>query len=143
MSNGSEQCEAGHVGRNRLGDMFRLKKPCSNCPFRTSGAIELRPGRLQGIVSDLLADDWSSFTCHKTLHRAHDDDQDSPAAGGRESMCAGAAIYLVKVGRPTVGMRLAHTLGHLNMEELAAHGPAVIDPLPESEAPRARFHRTR
>src|SRR3989344_5614440 len=30
------------------------KRPCSNCPFRSDGAgIELHPGRLEGIVSEL------------------------------------------------------------------------------------------
>lgn len=29
---------------------LRLKKPCENCPFLVKGAIELAPGRLDGII---------------------------------------------------------------------------------------------
>lgn len=46
------------------------KRPCANCPFRCDGAgVELSPGRLEGIVSDLLADDQQTFVCHKTLDK--------------------------------------------------------------------------
>ena len=46
------------------------KRPCSNCPFRCDGeGIELRPGRLEGIVADLLANDQHTFVCHKTLDK--------------------------------------------------------------------------
>lgn len=41
--------------------MFRLKRPCENCPFLKEGAIELRPGRLQGIIDGLVNDDMSNF----------------------------------------------------------------------------------
>ncbi|MDF5404448.1 hypothetical protein P3681_25155, partial [Vibrio parahaemolyticus] len=33
---------------------LRLKKPCANCPFRKEGAIELAPGRLEGIINDIV-----------------------------------------------------------------------------------------
>lgn len=45
---------------------FSFKKPCGNCPFRKEGAIHLEPGRLQGIAQSLVADDHSTFPCHKT-----------------------------------------------------------------------------
>ncbi|HBX5175140.1 TPA: hypothetical protein MH391_21585 [Klebsiella pneumoniae] len=32
---------------------LRLKKPCANCPFKKEGAIELAPGRLEGIINDI------------------------------------------------------------------------------------------
>lgn len=34
------------------------------------GAIELAPGRLDGIIEQLTSDDHSTFPCHKTLHCA-------------------------------------------------------------------------
>ena len=41
------------------------KRPCANCPFRCDGAgVQLEPGRLEGIVSELLADDQQTFVCH-------------------------------------------------------------------------------
>lgn len=90
--------------------VFRLKKPCSNCPFRKEGAIELSEGRLKGIVDHLLENDSSSFHCHKTVNSklgGDFDDEGEYHPSGNEVMCAGAAAYLMKQGRPTIGMRLA------------------------------------
>lgn len=131
--------DAKHVVTNPLADMFRLKRPCGNCPFRKTGAIELRPGRLQGIVNDLLVDDWSSFSCHKTVYPDHEAGSSSNQPTTRESMCAGAAIYLQKVGRPSVAMRLAQSVGILNPKDLDAQASTVIDPIAE---PRPTFVRS-
>ncbi len=100
---------------------FDLKRPCSNCPFRTEGAIELRPERLPAIVAGLLADDHSWFKCHKTLHleqHAH-----------RDAQCVGAMVYLLKVNRPSVSMRVAEKFGLLDYDALRAQAHTVIDPL--------------
>ena len=89
---------------------YRLKKPCNNCPFLKKGAIALEPGRLQGIIDQLLTDDHATFQCHKTVHAETGGDWDAEGQyhpSGHEAMCAGAASYLLKRGRPTVGMRLA------------------------------------
>ncbi|WP_157657629.1 hypothetical protein [Burkholderia ubonensis] len=32
---------------------FKLRRLCENCPFRKNGAIQLAPGRLEGIVEHL------------------------------------------------------------------------------------------
>ena len=53
---------------------YRLKTPCSKCPFRKDSPIELRPGRLEGIVETLLKDQTSTFTCHNTFSSTRDDD---------------------------------------------------------------------
>lgn len=47
---------------------YRIRRPCSNCPFRKEGSVRLRPGRLSSIVDGLLQDDTSTFHCHKTVH---------------------------------------------------------------------------
>lgn len=93
---------------------LRLKRPCSNCPFLKKGAIELNPGRLEGIIEGLVEDDHSTFQCHKTVHSSRGgewDDDGNYKPSGHESMCAGAAAYLMKHKRPTVGMRLAFAVG--------------------------------
>ncbi|KPG82229.1 hypothetical protein [Pseudomonas sp. RIT-PI-o] len=93
---------------------LRLKRPCTNCPFLKQGAIELAPGRLDGIIAGLIEDDHSTFQCHKTVHSARGgewDDDGNYAPSGHESMCAGAAAYLLKHKRPTVGMRIAFAMG--------------------------------
>ena len=97
---------------NPIAHHLRLTKPCENCPFRREGAIELREGRVEGIVEGLLADDRSTFHCHKTVHSKGGGRWDAKGrykASGKEAMCAGAAAVLMKRGRPTVAMRLAFT----------------------------------
>ena len=60
------------------------KRPCSNCPFRCDDdAIELRPGRLEGIIAGLLRNDMSTFVCHKTLDT-------------QRMTCAGAVAVMAK-----------------------------------------------
>ncbi len=117
---------------------FALRKPCANCPFRREGAIELMPGRLEGIVNDLLEDDTSTFTCHKTLKSAPEPaDEDDGMLQRRayqegEKMCAGAAAYLMKQGRPSVGMRYALITGSIPSDHWTGAEPLVIDTLETS-----------
>lgn len=101
-------------------DNFNLKKPCANCPFRKEGAIELRPGRVKGIVKDLKRDDHSIFVCHKTL--------DSKQV----SACMGALGYLWREGRRMPVMaRLALVYGLITKEDLEAVQADLIDPIKE------------
>lgn len=114
---------------------YALRKPCANCPFRRKGAIELMPGRLEGIVKDLLEDDTSTFTCHKTLKAVPEpvDDEDGPLPRRvyqeGEKMCAGAATYLQKQGRPSIGMRYALMMGSIPPDQWSDAEPLVIDTL--------------
>ncbi|SEU40224.1 hypothetical protein SAMN03159335_06239 [Burkholderia cepacia] len=110
---------------------FKLRKPCENCPFLKKGAIELAPGRLDGIIGTLVEDDHSTFQCHKTVHGPQGgewDDEGKYHASGNESMCAGAMIYLEKLGRPTVAMRLGRVFGVYNPDRLRTAFADVIDP---------------
>ncbi|MDT4882850.1 hypothetical protein FQZ97_1188390 [compost metagenome] len=94
--------------------LLRLKKPCANCPFRKEGAIELRPGRLEGIIQGLVENDHSTFHCHKTVYSKHGgtrDEEGSNTPSAHEAMCAGAAAYLLKKRRPSVVMRVAFAYG--------------------------------
>lgn len=96
-------------------EMFRLKKPCANCPFKAKGAIDLEPGRLAGIVEQLRQDDWSTFSCHKSVHNPKTggtwDDEGVYTPSGKEAMCAGAMLFLEQIGRPSVGMRIGQLMG--------------------------------
>lgn len=116
--------------------MFRLKRPCENCPFLKEGAIELRPGRLQGIIDGLVNDDMSNFQCHKTVHHPKTggswSEEGGYKASGKECMCAGAMIYLEKAGRPTVAMRLGSAVGLYDRRELEPAFDEVIDPPEDS-----------
>lgn len=116
---------------------FQMRKPCANCPFRKEGSIELRPGRLKGIVGDLLANDKRTFTCHKTLSSQSIDDienadEECDQAARRpyyeaEKMCAGAAAYLLKSQRPSVGMRYALITGSIPKDHWDDALSMVID----------------
>ena len=112
---------------------FKLKKPCENCPFRKQGAIELAPGRLTAIVEGLMYDDESTFHCHKTAHHPVTggswDENNRYAASGQDSMCAGAMIYLEKVRRPTVAMRMGRFAGLYEPEVMRAQVDTVVDEL--------------
>lgn len=92
------------------------KRPCANCPFRCDGAgIPLRPGRLEGIVSGLLADDQQTFVCHKTLEQ-------------ERMTCAGAVGLMSKLGRLPVIARLGLACGVITNDDIAASAAIVIEP---------------
>lgn len=92
------------------------KRPCANCPFRCDGSgIQLEPGRVEGIVSDLLADDQQTFVCHKTLDK-------------ERMTCAGAVGLMSKLGRLPVIARLGLVYGVITKADIEASAALVIDP---------------
>lgn len=92
------------------------KRPCANCPFRNDGAaIDLRPGRVEGIVSDLLEDDQRTFVCHKTLDK-------------ERKTCAGAVGIMHKLGRLPVIARLGLVYDVITMKDIEASAAMVIEP---------------
>lgn len=102
------------------------KRPCANCPFRADGqGIELRPGRVEGIVQGLLRDDMSTFVCHKTLDT-------------ERQTCAGAVGVLYKLGRLPVITRLALATGVIQQSDVEASARMVIDPATLKLQPRSR-----
>lgn len=92
------------------------KRPCANGPFRCDGAgVELNPGRLESIVSHLLADDQQTFVCHKTLEK-------------ERMTCAGAVALMSKLGRLPVIARLGLAYGVITEDDIVASAAMVIDP---------------
>ena len=109
---------------------LRLKRPCANCPFLKEGAIELAPGRLDGIIEGLMEDDQSTFQCHKTVHSRKGGEWDEDGkykASGHEAMCAGAAAYLMKNRSPTVAMRFAFATGAATPSDWDDVAASIID----------------
>lgn len=96
--------------------LFKLRRPCDNCPFLKEGSIELRPGRLEDII-ETIKDDRTTFHCHKTLRRAQK----------QEVLCAGAMIYLEKLNRPSIMMRLGRSSNVYDVTKLKPHFDKVID----------------
>lgn len=120
---------------------LNLKKPCANCPFLKNGAIELAPRRLENIIAGLLADDFSNFLCHKTVHSKQGGDwiedeegESLYAASGNESMCIGSAIYMLKLGRPSVSLRFALIKQLITLDELTGQNNLIIDPMPSCQS---------
>lgn len=68
--------------------------------------------------------------CHKKVHNDRTggecDKEGNYAASGYESMCAGAMIYLKKLGTPTVGMHVGRVLGMYSPDDLTPRFDAVI-----------------
>lgn len=84
--------------------------------FRGDGAgIQLEPGRVEGIVSGLLADDQQTFVCHKTLDT------------GRMT-CAGAVGLMSKLGRLPVIARIGLACGVITKADIDASAELVIEP---------------
>lgn len=111
---------------------FKLKKPCNNCPFLKEGAIDLSPGRLEGIITTLM-DDQNHFLCHKTVYNAktggnRNEDTGRYEHSGEESQCVGSMVYLLKTGRPNVSMRLGAALKILSYDEMEAQSDLIISP---------------
>lgn len=116
--------------RNPFEHHLRLKRPCDNCPFLKSGGIDLETGRLEGIVEGLLSNDRSTFQCHKTVHCAQGGtwtDEGDYLASGHEAMCAGAAAFLMKRGRPSVNMRIGFAMGCATPDQWTGAADLVID----------------
>lgn len=113
-------------------NLFKMRQPCKDCPFLKEGAIDLRPGRLENIISALESDDNNTFLCHKTVHNALTggewDDDGKYHHSGLESYCVGALIYLEKSRRPNVAMRLGRALGMYDPKNLEDSFDKVIEP---------------
>lgn len=116
---------------------FKLKKPCANCPFLKVGAIKLRPGRVEGIISELAKDDNTLFPCHKTIKTTdvEIDEDGNDVITGTGNVCAGSLSYLIKIGRIPLGMRMADSLQLIDIADWKAIGDLTIDPEPETIMP--------
>lgn len=92
------------------------KRPCSNCPFRCDdAAIELHPGRIEGIIQGLLRDDTKTFICHKTLNTDR-------------MTCAGAVAVMAKLGRLPLIARLGLVHEVITRADIETSKQLVIDP---------------
>lgn len=105
-------------------DPYSLKKPCANCPFNKVGAIELMPGRVEGIIKDLLNGKATGFSCHKTVYKNR---SCSKREKENHKQCAGSLILLEKMGRQTQLMQVMERLGLYHPDDLKPYHDQVID----------------
>ncbi|WP_339118998.1 hypothetical protein [Halomonas sp. BMC6] len=111
--------------------LFKLKKPCANCPFRNDDqAIELAPGRLEDIASEITSGDGKAFFCHKTLSGERDDEYEEEGyyPGEKDAVCAGALAFQIKHGRIPIVARFAFMTGEAKVEDYEALFDRIISP---------------
>lgn len=93
---------------------FDLKRPCSQCPFRTDILPFLRPDRVKEICLELLINQ-GTFSCHKTNEMLDDEQGEGITVETQDSQhCAGAVIFLEQQSKPNQLMRVAERLGSYN-----------------------------
>lgn len=95
--------------------MFKLKRPCSNCPFKKGQGelFALTQTRLTGIFES------DAFQCHKTVQYGEDDaGNEINAPGDRPQQCAGLMAVLRNSGKPNTIMQVASRLGWLDFKSL-------------------------
>lgn len=103
---------------------FKLKKPCSNCPFRNDIEFHLGAHRRAEIAHAITAEQ-RTFACHKTVDYSHEDDEGytEPRDTSKTEHCAGALILLEKLERPNQMMRIAERLGFYDRRKLKMDAP--------------------
>lgn len=58
--------EGGHIGNPLTGEVRICAGLCTTCIFRPGNLMNLKPGRVTGMVKGALADE-GHITCHQTL----------------------------------------------------------------------------
>lgn len=98
--------------------MWKLKKPCVDCPFRRSSLKGwLGETRAREIIGGLTGGEHQSFYCHKTTVTS-DTEEDSREVTEESQHCAGAAILLHKTKQPNMAMRLGYCYGDFDGAKL-------------------------
>ena len=97
---------------------YNLKKPCSNCPFRTDIKTFIRPERAEDICDSL--ERGQDFVCHKTTGS---DDEGETTIEQKSQMSAGAMIMLEHMEAPTQMMRISERLGMYDRSKLDMESP--------------------
>lgn len=102
---------------------FDLVRPCKDCPFRSDIPGYLSAARVREIV-DAITRQQGTFTCHKTNKF-----EDGETIETRDSQhCAGALIFLERLGRPNQMMRIAERLGGYDHTKLDMDSPVFKTP---------------
>jgi len=92
--------------------MFKLKKVCDDCPFRSDIRPYIRPDRAEEISDALLVNDgW--FSCHKTTTSIGKTNRDKGA-----QHCVGAILFSEKQGYANQMMRIAERFGDYDKNEI-------------------------
>ena len=107
---------------------FDLKKPCSDCPFRTDSTVGwLGEKRAEEIIDALFKKD-QTFSCHKTVDYENEDWDEETGERiyqnrAHEQHCAGAMILMEKTETANQMMRIAERLGIYDRHKLRMKEP--------------------
>jgi hypothetical protein len=94
---------------------YKLTKPCDLCPFRNDECrLVVSARRLAEFAS-------GEFCCHKTGEMDYDNDEIHPTE--KSQHCAGALIFLEKIGKPHQMMRISERLGMYDASKLDMTAP--------------------
>lgn len=114
-------------------DPFRLKKVCTDCPFRADRDFHgLRAERVADIAQSLR--DGATFHCHSTLDYSLSEELDesgepcSPVVE-KSQFCAGALATMEQGGEPNQIVRIAERLGIYDPEEFDWESQPVFEGL--------------
>ena len=98
--------------------MFKLTRPCANCPFRKG------QGELFGLGRQRLLEifDAVAFPCHKTIDYAVSDDGEDTEGiyykTGGPQQCAGLMSLLHREDKPNQIMQVGERMGYLHPTKL-------------------------
>ena len=101
---------------------FDLRRPCADCPFRTDVRPYLTAARVREIVHSITRLQ-QTFSCHKLNDF---DDEGEVVEGPRSQHCAGALVFLERLGRPNQMMRIAERLGAYDHTQLDMDSPVYL-----------------
>lgn len=101
---------------------YNLKRPCSNCPFRSDVHFPMTKARRRDIAKSIL-NRQETFSCHKTNEFCGDNAIETQ----NSQHCAGAMVILEKMERPNQMMRIAERLGMYDRENLDMDSPVYDD----------------
>lgn len=121
--------------------MFRLKRPCAECPFLKQGGIRLTRARTDEVANYFInvsgRHPWTgaTFPCHKTVVDVEDEDESDDARALRMDfeMCTGGIIFGLKQQEQSTAVQLGTRLFGLKTEELQGAAD-VVDTLDELRA---------
>lgn len=96
---------------------YDMTSPCELCPFRNDA------GRLTVAFSTLVGFTAGEFCCHKTGVANEETNQIEPTKDSQH--CAGALIFLEKIGQPHQMMRICERLGLYDATKLNGKAPVL------------------
>lgn len=100
--------------------MFRLRRPCDNCPFLKVGGIRLTQPRVREIANAFTDQGGGSFfPCHKTVNHDYEGEEaERPTLREGQNLCIGGTLFALKLKRENQTMQIASRLRLIDYDKL-------------------------